>query len=110
MNFNDYKKHSSFTTPDGYFEKLNREIKEATCKHVATESKRRWLTPKAVSIMSNVATIAIIAVVATGIFVNTSRNSDTMFAISDESDFIESMLTDYPIDEYTFYCYLTGNE
>ncbi|MBR4989420.1 MAG: hypothetical protein IKY85_05885 [Bacteroidaceae bacterium] len=110
MDFNDYKKHSSFTTPDGYFEKLNWEIKEATCKHVATESRRRRLTPKYVSIMSYVATIAIIAVVATGIFLNTSNDSDSMFSMSDESDFIENMLTDYPIDEYTFYCYLTGNE
>ena len=110
MNLNDYKKHNSFTTPDGYFETLNKEIKEATCKNFVTEHKRRWFTTKSVSIMSYVATIAIIAVVATGIFVNTSRNSDTMFAISDESDFIENMLTNYPIDEYTFYCYLTGNE
>lgn len=110
MNFNDHKRHNSFITPDGYFETLNREIKEATCKNIATGHRRRWFTPKAVSIMSYVATITIIAVVATGIFVNTSRNSDNMFTISDESDFIENMLTNYPIDEYTFYCYLTGNE
>jgi hypothetical protein len=111
MNIEDYKKKSCFTTPDGYFEALNREIKEATCNSSATHSKRRSLTHRVASLMGYAAAIAIAVIIATGI----TRNSDTgniQATINelDDSEYIDNMLTNYPIDEYTFYCYLTGNE
>ena len=27
-----------------------------------------------------------------------------------EGEYIDEMLNNYPIDDYTFYCYLTGND
>ena len=114
MNIEDYKKRNSFTTPEGYFEQLSIEIKEATCKGTASSSKRRNPMKGFISIMSYAAMIAIIVTVATSIFFKTYSNDKSVHIASiddfDDIDFIDNMLTSYPIDEYTFYCYLTGNE
>lgn len=111
MNINDYKNRSCFTTPDNYFEKLNIGIKEATCKSAATNSKKANLTQRIVRIMSFAAMIAIVATVATNIILNNHQsNSNLSFNGIDDSEFIDNMLNNYPIDEYTFYCYLTGCE
>ena len=111
MNINDYKNRSCFTTPDNYFEKLNVGIKEATCKNAAINSKKRSLTQRVARIMSYAAMIAIVITIATSIILN-NHKSDGALSINgiDDSEFIDNMLTNYPIDEYTFYCYLTGCE
>lgn len=111
MNINDYKNRSCFTTPDDYFEKLNIGIKEATCKKEAVPSKKRNLTKRVANIMGYAAMIAIVITVAISIILN-SYKSDSVLSINgiDDSEFIDNMLTNYPIDEYTFYCYLTGCE
>lgn len=111
MNIEDYKKKSCFTTPDGYFEELNRKIKEATCKSEATRPRKRSLTQRVASIMGYAAMIAIAATVAIGITrKSNSGNMQATFNGLDDSEYIDNMLANYPIDEYTFYCYLTGNE
>ena len=111
MNINDYKNRSCFTTPDNYFEKLNVGIKEATCKNTAIDSKKINLTQKVLRIMSYAAMIAIVATVAINIILNNHQsNSNLSFNGIDDSEFIDNMLNNYPIDEYTFYCYLTGCE
>ena len=111
MNIDDYKKRSCFTTPDDYFEKLNVGIKEATCKKEAVLSKKRSLTKRVANIMGYAAMIAIVITVATSIILN-NHKSDATLSINgiDDSEFIDNMLTNYPIDEYTFYCYFTGSE
>ena len=110
MNIEDYKKKSCFITPEGYFEELNRGIKEATCKSATPPSRKRSLTQRVASIMGYAAMIAIVATVAIGITRNRNSNMQITFNGLDDSEYIDNMLTDYPIDEYTFYCYLTGNE
>ena len=62
--------------------------------------------------MSYAAIIAIVTIVTTSIiFRHTSKNNPSIvFEEFNDSEFIDNMLTDYPIDEYTFYCYLTGTE
>ena len=111
MNIEEYKKRNCFTTPDGYFEQLASEIEQATSKNVAARPKRRSLTRRVVGIMSYAAMIAIVAIVATSIIFN-SRNNELTATIEefDDSEFFDNMLSSYPIDEYTFYCYLTGTE
>lgn len=112
MNINDLKNKKCFTTPEGYFEQLNLGIKEATCKNSAPSPKKRSLTRRVTRIMGYAAMIAIIATVATNvIFKNTqSNNIENNFVNIEESEFIDNMLASYPIDDYTFYCYLTGCE
>ena len=111
MNIDDYKKRSCFTTPDDYFEKLNVGIKEATCKKEVANPKKRNLTKRVANIMGYAAMIAIVITVATSIILN-NHKSDATLSINgiDDSEFIDNMLTNYPIDEYTFYCYFTGSE
>ena len=111
MNIDEHKKRHCFTIPDGYFEQLASEIEQATSKNVAARPKRRSLTRRVVGIMSYAAMIAIVAIVATSIIFN-SRNNNLTATIEelDDSEFIDNMLSSYPIDEYTFYCYLTGTE
>ena len=111
MNIDEHKKRHCFTTPDGYFEQLASEIEQATSKNVAARPKRRSLTRRVVGIMSYAAMIAIVAIVATSIIFN-SRNNELTATIEefDDSEFFDNMLSSYPIDEYTFYCYLTGTE
>ena len=114
MDINDYKKKSCFTTPEGYFEKLDLRIKDVTCKSIATISKKKSITHRFASIMSYAAMIAITAVIAAGLISkpNNSYNDipATNIEKSEKDEFIDKMLTNYPIDEYTFYCYLTGCE
>lgn len=112
MNIDDYKKRTCLTTPQDYFEQLNAGIKEATCKNIAIYSKRKPLAQKIASIMSYAAMIAIVISIATGIIIKRHNNSSSATAtnIAEEREFIDNILTNYPIDEYTFYSYLTGNE
>ena len=112
MEMKGYKRKECFTTPDGYFKQLNLEIEEATCKTGVTPPKKRSLVKRAATVMGYAAMLAIVAAFSTVIFRRIiAESSMTANAdISYDSEFIERMLTDYPIDEYTFYCYLTGCE
>ncbi len=112
MVINDFKKRECFRTPEDYFDRLNSQIKEATCKNIVVLPKRRGFKQRIVEIMSYAAIIAIVTIVTTSIiFRHTSKNNPSIvFEEFNDSEFIDNMLTDYPIDEYTFYCYLTGTE
>ncbi len=109
MRKNLNNKNAVFTTPEGYFDKLNRDIMEATCNK-ADSKKRRFIgLPKITRFIGYAAMIAVIAVVA--LRFAGSNKSDTDFFASEalnDSEYIENMLTNYYIDDYTFYCYLTG--
>lgn len=124
MKLEDYKKKDPFATPEGYFEKLNSDILKATCGSSLPQEKR-----KKVSLVSRMrwvgyaAMIAIIATVAAGITSipgadrkkgispseftagNTSEYDNSI-----DGEYIDNMLESYPIDEYTFYCYLTDTD
>ena len=110
MRKNLSNKNKGFTTPENYFSNLNRDIMAATCNK--TESKKRSpiTLPKFAGIMGYAAMIAIVAVFAIRFVVSNTRNTTdiTAFEQLDDSEYIDNMLTNYPIDEYTFYCYLTG--
>lgn len=114
MNFEDYKKSDSFTTPEGYFEKLDRDILEATCRKSNQKTKKRLLP----NIMSYAAMVALTFLVAAGVMHDRKGRTATIVADAtsvaslsealEDNEFVESMLTEYPIDEYTFYCYMTN--
>ena len=124
MKLEDYKKKDPFATPEGYFEKLNSDILKATCGSSLPQEKR-----KKVSLVSRMrwvgyaAMIAIIATVAAGIIAvpgtdwkkgNASNEftagNTSEYDNSIDGEYIDNMLESYPIDEYTFYCYLTDTD
>ena len=66
------------------------------------------------------ATIAIVFAIAVGVISAPYRNDDrqaeiiaaesTGYDTGVDSEFIDNVLANYPIDEYTFYCYLTDTD
>lgn len=117
MELNEYRRHNGFTTPEGYFEQLNRKIEDATCNNNGKGKKRIITQPKFAAIMSYAAMIAVVAVVARHIIAGHPANNNAVCIAEtavidglDDSDFIDNMLASYPIDEYTFYCCLTEED
>ena len=117
MNLENYKKKSGFTVPDGYFEKLESEIKRATCHKSAEPEKKKTIFT---GFMRYAAMIAIVFAAAAGIiynyadapaafFTNNSPVAEMSNALED-NEYIGNMLAEYPIDEYTFYCYMTDSD
>ena len=121
----DYKNRQPFSTPDGYFEELNRKIIEATSKAPATsdtpaeKSIRLGMYAKWLSAAAMLAIVCLIAFNGIGdkqaagstiLAAGTEQTSaDGTESITDE-EFMDNLLDNYPIDDYTFYCYLTEYE
>jgi hypothetical protein len=120
MKLEDYKNRKPLTTPEGYFIKLNSEILKATSqknthprrKEISINARMRWI--------GYAATIAIVFAIAVGVISAPYRNNDkhnemtaaesTGYDTGVDSEFIDNMLDNYPINEYTFYCYLTDTD
>ena len=120
MEFEDYRKKEPFATPEGYFTKLNSNILKATCG--STPHHSRSIVIRTVTSMrwtGYAAMIAIIFAIAAGVMsipgidkrattprdlqaTNTNEYEDGI-----DSEYFDNMLESYPIDEYTFYSYLT---
>jgi hypothetical protein len=120
MEFEDYRKKEPFATPEGYFTKLNSNILKATCG--STPHHSRSIVIRTVTSMRWIgyaAMIAIIYAIAAGVtsipgvdkrtttslglqLANTNEYEDGI-----DSEYFDKMLESYPIDEYTFYSYLT---
>ena len=121
----DYKNRQPFSTPDGYFEELNRKIIGATSKAPATsdtpakKSIRLGMYAKWLSVAAMLAFVCLIALNGTDnnqtaestiLAAGTEQTSaDGTESITDE-EFMDNLLDNYPIDDYTFYCYLTEYE
>lgn len=125
MRLEDYKNRQPFSTPDGYFEELNRKIIGATSNAPAeptTTAKKRirlgmysyWL-----SVAAMLAFVCLIALNGTDdnqTAESTILAADTEYIPDDgtenitEEEFMDNLLDNYPIDDYTFYCYLTEYE
>lgn len=125
MRLEDYKNRQPFSTPDGYFEELNKRIIEATSKapSVTPVPARKRITlgmyARWTSIAAMFALVCLIA--AKSVF-----NSHTIKGASDttvvesilasnldnitDEEYFENLLENYTFDDYTFYCYLTEYE
>lgn len=129
MELNNYNRKSPFITPKGYFENLEKNILKNSCGKQEANCQKRdkirtlgWL--RWTSYAATVAVIATIAIYMTG--KNGTENSQAtiagteQFAAITESngsdayeldeEYIDNLLSYYPIDDYTFYSYLTENE
>lgn len=121
----DYKNRQPFSTPDGYFEELNRKIIGATSKAPATaatpvkKSIMLGMYAKWLSVATMLVFVCLIAFNGTG---NKQTAGSTILAAGTEQtladgteniaeeEFMDNLLDNYPIDDYTFYCYLTEYE
>ena len=121
----DYKNRQPFSTPDGYFEELNRKIIGATSKAqaepntTAKKSIRLGMYSKWLSVAAMLAFVCLIALNGTDDNQTTESTilaADTEYIPDDgtenitEEEFMDNLLDNYPIDDYTFYCYLTEYE
>lgn len=125
MRLEDYNNRQPFSTPDGYFEELNKKIIEATSKAPAApgtpaqKSIRLGMYAKWLSVAAMLAIVCLIAFNGIGdrqaagstiLAAGTEQTpADGTESITDE-EFMDNLLDNYPIDDYTFYCYLTEYE
>ena len=125
MRLEDYKNRQPFSTPDGYFEELNKRIIEATSKAPAATPvpARKRITlgmyARWTSIAAMFAIVCLIAVksmfngntikVTNEATVAENTLASNLDNITDE-EYFENLLENYTFDDYTFYCYLTEYE
>ncbi len=110
MKLEDIKNKKPLTVPDGYFENLDSNImRMLPQKPVATPQKRRTVNLTGyLRYTSYAAATLLIFFIGSTLF--KSHNSN--IANNEEyytGEYIDEMLTSYPIDDYTFYCYVTEN-
>ena len=110
----DNRNKELFTVPDGYFEQLNSKILDATAnRHKATPRRKSIAIGKLSRIAGYAAAIAVIAGITTNYFAQhhkTAGDIASAESIYADSEYIDNILNSYPIDEYTFYCYLTDTD
>lgn len=110
MKLEDIKNKHPFTVPDGYFESLDSNImRQLPKKPAATQQKHRT-----VNLTGYLRYTSYAAAILLAFFIGSTllKSSDTTIANNEEyftGEYIDEMLTSYPIDDYTFYCYVTGN-
>lgn len=109
MKIEDFKNKNTLNIPEDYFETLHSKIVSKSCnsKTTATPKKKRVLGWKSIGYA---ASIAIVVFIGGFIYNSNSGNSHEIVANEEfyDKDYIENMLNNYPIDDYTFYCYLTN--
>ena len=113
MKEKDYRKKEPFTVPDGYFEQLNNKILDATThRHKTTPRRKNIVIGRLSRITGYAAAVAILIGVTTG-YLSQHGNANGDTAASENlyaDEYIDNILNSYPIDEYTFYCYLTDTD
>ncbi len=130
MKIEDYNKHNCFSTPENYFDRLNKEIVEKSCGKQVPAINRKTIRLVWFKRVSYAAILAIIAFTAIAVIKDKDNSRPTpnvetnkapqvkqeIIASSYETidstivideEFIDNMLTSYPIDDYTFYSFLT---
>lgn len=112
MRLEEYKnRENPFSTPEGYFEELDRNIMESTCR---PRVARRITLGLCARVLGDVAMLAIVALVAyqaltwegAGSNVAAADNKDQTL----DNELIDNILNNYPIDDYTFYSYMTDTD
>lgn len=129
MKLDDYKKkRSQFGIPEGYFDELESSILRKTCESNQPIGSTRKPTRtiawgKWVSYAAMIAIISVVGISITKKNVNGEREiqSDIRASLQEgtidiyeanefDDEYIDNMFSNFPIDEYTFYSYLTENE
>ncbi len=112
MRIEEHNKNP-FSTPTGYFEELNTRIIEATSK---TEpiAKKSFIIGNWRRVLSYAAMLAIVALIAGELISGGVRKNEGLATVqeemTDDIEFYDTLLENYTIDDYTFYCCLTEYE
>lgn len=106
MDRQDNIRKKTFTVPNGYFERLNKDILGATAA-TPRRSNRNHVIGRFTRIAGYAAAVATLFIVASNVL--TSNKADEIAATA-QSEYIDNILNSYTIDDYTFYCYLTESD
>lgn len=107
-----YKNRNPFETPEGYFQNFHDNMMKNIHRANDTEAKPRKKDIRfAVFKQWSYAAIITIALLLGGITIYTSTKEAPYNDIASTVDYsIDELIDNYPIDDYTFYCYLTNND
>lgn len=112
MRIEDHNKNP-FSTPTGYFEELNTRIIGATSNSEPI-AKKNVVIGNWKRVLSYAAMLAIVALIAGELLSESVRKNGNMATVqeemSDDNEFYDTLLENYTIDDYTFYCCLTEYE
>lgn len=112
MRIEDHNKNP-FSTPTGYFEELNTRIIGATSNREPI-AKKNFVIGNWRRVLSYAAMLAIVALIASELLSESVRKNGNMATVqeemSDDNEFYDTLLENYTIDDYTFYCCLTEYE
>lgn len=113
MRIEDHNKRNPFSTPEGYFEGLDKRIIEATSK-TEPAARKRFIIGGWKRVLSYAAMLAVVALIAGELISQGVNRNNDIAAVQNEmsydSDFYDTLLENYTIDDYTFYCCLTEYE
>ena len=114
MNLDKFKNRQPFKVPDGYFEEFESnmpDILQRGSMKVIRSPKRKPLAR--IIRYTACAAAVILATIIVGARLTNSYEQTAQITsqeVYDNSDFIDEVLNNYPIDDYTFYCCLTDND
>ena len=110
MKVEDFKNRNTLSVPEGYFESLQSKVASKTCRDGATAAKgKRGLGWRSIGYA---ASIAAVALVGEFLYNSYTPHGHDLMASEEyyDKEYIENILVNYPIDDYTFYCYLTDTD
>lgn len=109
MKFEDYKNSKPFKVPANYFEELNDNIIKMLPEKPLKKRTDKTIWNRAYAYIGYAAIFIIIFALGTTFLTNKMPN-ETIAEEYFETEDIDDILNNYPIDDYTFYCCLTGND
>ena len=108
MKLEDINNKKPFTVPDGYFENLDSNIMNMLPKKPVAQKRRTMTLTSALRYTSYAAAVVVIFFLGTTLLTSNSTataNNEDYY----NNEYIDEVLSNYPIDDYTFYCYITDN-
>lgn len=114
MNIEDrkYKNRNPFVAPEGYFQDFHDNLMKSLPHAQKTEVKPRTRSIGAAisKRWSYAAAIAVLFISTIAIYNVAEQNTANNDMASNMDYVIDDLMDNYPIDDYTFYCYLTNND
>jgi hypothetical protein len=107
MRIEEREKKDIFNVPEGYFEQLHDRVMQQLPKEERQAIRSRNIFLRRVVRMSYAAAAAITLILCLTTFYHYNRN---IYNDEFNDEIIEDLLTENPIDDYTFFCYLADVE
>ena len=110
MRIEDFKTRQPFETPQGYFNEVESNIMKMLPTQPVQNTKVRTVHFNAIGRFVAYAASLVILFAIGATLLNNTYNTATIADDAYTSEYIDEILNNYPIDDYTFYCCLTGND